>query len=78
MVPRWSQRAGCDWPENTPLIAIDLDEYVPGAETHAVRMESGCAEGITVELWTAVGSSHSPGYGDTFIDALLNWLLLQN
>ena len=78
MVPRWSQRAGCDWPENTPLIAIDLDEYVPGAETHAVRMESGCAEGITVELWTAVGSNHSPGYGDTFIDALLNWLLLQN
>ena len=76
MVTRWSRRAGCDWPENLqPYATIDLDQYVPGAETHALRMESGCTEGITVELWTAVGSSHSPAYDNTFIDALLDWLL---
>ena len=32
MVTRWSQRAGCDWPENTPLIAIDLDGAARAAE----------------------------------------------
>ena len=78
MVTRWSQRAGCDWPENPQSYAtIDLDQQVPGSETQAFRLDSGCAEGITVELWTAVGSNHSPGYGDNFIDALVDWLLSQ-
>ena len=76
MVTRWSQRAGCAWPENPqPHATIDLDQHVPGAETQAFRLEPGCAEGITIELWMSDGSSHSPGYGDDFIDALLDWLL---
>ena len=78
MVTRWARRAGCDWPdEPQPSTALDLDEYVPGPETSAFRVESGCAEGITVELWKGEGSSHGPGYGDAFTDALLDWLLAQ-
>ena len=78
MAARWSRRAGCDWPEESqPYAALDLDQYVPGAETQAFRPESGCAEGISIELWAGEGSSHAPGYGDAFVDALLGWLLSQ-
>ena len=38
-------------PENLqPYATLDLDQYVPGAETQAFRLEPGYAEGITVEL----------------------------
>ena len=78
MVEGWSGRAGCDWPEDPrPYASLDLDGYVPGAETQAYRTEAGCAEGITIELWQGEGSSHGPGYGDAFTDALLDWLLAQ-
>ena len=78
MAMRWSHRAGCDWPANPmPYATLDLDEYVPGAETHAFRAESGCAEGIGVELWIGLGSGHAPVYGEAFVEALLNWLLSQ-
>ena len=78
MVMRWSQRAGCNWPEPLePYANLDLDQYVAGAETQAFRLESGCAEGIDIELWMGVGSSHSPNYGDAFVDALVGWLLSQ-
>ena len=78
MVMRWSQRAGCEWPEHPQAYAtLDLDQYVPGSATQAFRLESGCAEGINIELWMGAGSSHAPGYGDAFVDALVGWLLSQ-
>ncbi len=79
MVARWSRRAGCDWPEDPqPHATLDLDQYVAGSETQAFRVEAGCAEGTTIELWSGQGSSHSPGYGDAFLDALVDWLLSQD
>ena len=79
MVTRWSRRAGCDWPEDLrPYATLDLDQYIPGSETQAFRLESGCAEGVTIELWMGEGSSHAPDYGDAFVDALLDWLLSQD
>ncbi len=78
MVTRWSKRAGCDWPADAkPYATLDLDQYVTGPETQAFRLESGCAEGISIELWIGVGSSHTPSYDDAFVDALLGWLLSQ-
>jgi len=78
MVTRWSQRAGCEWPENPePYATLDLDRYVPGSETQKFRVESGCPDGISIELWVGEGSSHSLGYDETFIDELLTWLLSQ-
>ncbi len=78
MVARWSRRAGCEWPEShQPYATLDLDQYVPGSETQAFRVESGCAEGISIELWVGEGGGHSPGYGDAFVDALVGWLLSQ-
>ena len=76
MVTRWGQLAGCEWPEDLePHASLDLDRRVPGPETRAFRVASGCAEGVTIELWEGVGSSHGPAYGDAFVDALLDWLL---
>ena len=78
MVTRWSQRAGCDWTEHTqPYASFDLDQFVPGPETQALRLDSGCAEGINIELWMGEGSGHSPNYGDAFVDALVGWFLAQ-
>ena len=78
MVMRWGQRAGCDWPEHFQSYAnLDLDRHVQGSETQAFRLESGCAEGVNIELWMGEGSSHSPNYGDAFVDALVGWLLSQ-
>ena len=74
MVQRWAERAGCKWPEAPEFHAtLDLDGLVPGAETHAYRLSSGCAEGVTIELWVGEGSGHIPGYGVAFVDALLDW-----
>jgi polyhydroxybutyrate depolymerase len=78
MVTRWSRRAGCDWPgQPQPYATLDLDRLVAGAETRAFRVESGCAGGIAIELWMSMGSSHAPGYGAAFVDALVDWLLSQ-
>ena len=78
MVTRWSLRAGCDWPgQPQPYATLDLDRLVAGVETRAFRPESGCADGIEIELWMSVGSSHAPGYEDAFVDALVDWLLSQ-
>ena len=78
MVTRWSQRAGCSWPETPePYAILDLDRYTQGSETQTFRVDSGCPDGISIELWTGKGSNHSPGYGDTFLDELLTWILSQ-
>ena len=75
---RWSRRAGCEWPEEPqPHASLDLDAFVPGPETQAFRVQSGCAPGIAIELWSGGGSGHAPGYDATFVDALLGWLLAQ-
>ena len=78
MARRWSERAGCEWPDDVqPYASFDIDEFVPGVEAKAFRPESGCADGINVELWVGEGSGHAPGLGEAFVDALLGWLLAQ-
>ena len=78
MVTRWSLRAGCEWTgHDRPYADLDLDQAVPGFETQVYRQESGCVEGIDIQLWKGVGSGHTPIYGDAFTDALLDWLLSQ-
>ena len=78
VVTRYGQIAGCEWPADPePYATLDLDQAVPGAETQAFRLQKGCAEGITIELWRGNDSSHAPAYGDDFVDALLAWLLSQ-
>ena len=78
MVTRWARRAGCEWPGlPQPYATLDLDEYLAGSETEAFRLEPICGEGINIELWIGVGSSHAPGYGEAFAHALVRWLMSQ-
>ena len=78
MAKRWSRRAGCEWPDDMqPYAILDMDQLVDGVETRAFRAESGCANGISVELWMGEGSGHAPGIGEAFVDAVLTWLLAQ-
>ena len=78
MVSRWAQREGCLWPEEPKAYAtLDFDAYVSGPETRAYRLEHGCTNDVSIELWVSEGSGHGPGYGDAFTDALLDWLLAQ-
>ena len=78
MVSRGAQQAGCEWPQIPQAYdTFAFDHYIPGAETHAYRVESGCPQGINIELWTGEGSGHTPAYGDAFVNALLDWLLSQ-
>ena len=59
MLMRWSRRADCDWhTDSQPYAILDLDQYVPGAETQAFRTE--CAEGINLELWKGIDSGPLP------------------
>ena len=79
MFYRWGQRAGCDLDSTKDgEQLLDLDAYVEGAETFTYRFTDGCAEGITVEMWSSDEGGHTPGYGDTFMSALLDWLLSQD
>ena len=81
MVMRWGNRAGCEWPKTSAEFAhyavFDLDMFVRGPETYAYRLESGCADGIDIQLWQGVQSGHTPGYLHAFLEALLDWLLSQ-
>ena len=81
MVMRWGNRAGCEWPKTSAEFAhyavFDLDMFVRGPETYAYRLESGCADGIDIQLWQGAQSGHAPGYLHAFLEALLDWLLSQ-
>ena len=78
MVERWSQRAACAWPADAqPSASLDLDRFVPGAETQVLGLETACGQGVNIELWVAEGSGHAFAFGDAFLDALIGWLLAQ-
>ena len=78
MYYRWGERAGCDPNSQEQGEDLDLEASIAGKETFTYRFTGGCAEGITVELWSSDEGGHTPGYGNAFTDALLDWLLAQN
>ena len=77
MFHNWGERAGCNVQSVAYGVGVDLDEDIEGPETLTYAFPVGCAEGITVEMWSSDEGGHSPGYGDAFVDALLDWLLSQ-
>ena len=78
MYHRWAERAGCDTDSENSGENLDLDAAIDGAETFTRRFTEGCAEGITVELWSSAEGGHTPAYGGAITEALLDWLLSQN
>ena len=75
---RWGQRAGCAPNSDRDIEErLDLDADIEGPETFIRRFTKGCAEGITVEIWSSDEGGHTPAYGDALVDTLLDWLLAQ-
>ena len=77
MFYNWGERAGCNVQSVAYGLGVDLDDGIEGPETFTYAFTEGCAEGVTVEMWSSDDGGHSPGYGDAFVDALLDWLLSQ-
>ncbi len=75
LTERWAQRAGCDVEAVESLPNVDLEVTIDGAETSVQRFSEGCADGVTVELWTIEGADHFPALDDDWPDDLLGWLL---
>ena len=75
LILRWAERAGCDVLSFEDLDAIEIDYSTDGAETLVNRIRRGCADGITIELWTMQGVGHAPAFLPEQIGAeVLNWL----
>ncbi|MDE2745416.1 MAG: hypothetical protein OXI41_05455 [Chloroflexota bacterium] len=78
LINRWAARAGCDVASAVVLPSVDLEASVQGAETMVRQIRNGCADGITIELWTIEGADHFPSFQDDWPDRLLRWLFSES
>jgi polyhydroxybutyrate depolymerase len=73
-VTRWAQYNGCNM-SRTSREMRDLDASLPGHETGVMKMNTGCKDGGSAELWTISDGAHSPVYSETFGAQVVEWLL---
>lgn len=73
LVERWDGRADCDLKKSQTLPAVDLDAAIDGNETNGLRFRYGCADQVTIDLWTLQGSGHTPEFHDLSA-AILSWV----
>lgn len=76
---RWAERAGCDLDAAETLDPIELDHSVSDPETTVRRIRQGCADDITIELWTLQGIGHGPAFSPPVIAGrIIGWLLIES
>ncbi len=73
-VRRWAQYNGCDGSVASREMR-DLDASLPGHETGVMKINAGCKDGGSAELWTISDGGHSPVYSDTWGEQIVEWLL---
>lgn len=73
-VSRWAQYNGCDGSVASREMR-DLDASLPGHETGVMKINAGCKDGGSAELWTISDGAHSPVYSDTWGEQIVEWLL---
>lgn len=73
-VSRWAEYNGCDMSRASREMR-DLDASLPGHETGVMKMNTGCRDGGSAELWTISDGAHSPVYSDTWGEQIVEWLL---
>lgn len=78
LINRWAERAGCDVAADVALPNVDREATIPGAETAVRQIRDGCADGITIELWTIEGADHFPSFEGDWPDRLLRWLFSES
>ena len=61
-VHRWATRAGCEMEAAETMPSLDLVEALPDEETDVTRYDTGCEDGVKVELWTIEDGRHVPGF----------------
>ena len=73
-VTRWAQYNGCDMSRSSREMR-DLDASLPGHETGVMKLNTGCKDGGSAELWTISDGAHSPVFSDTYGEQVVEWLL---
>jgi polyhydroxybutyrate depolymerase len=73
-VERSATTASCDTGTTTTLGTADFVPLLDGEETEMVGYQTGCDEGLDMELWTIQGGSHIPGFSINFSEMALDWL----
>lgn len=73
-VTRWAEYNGCDMTRQGREMR-DLDASLPGHETGVMKMNTGCKDGGSAELWTISDGAHTPVYSDTWGEQIVEWLL---
>ncbi|HSH75406.1 MAG TPA: alpha/beta fold hydrolase [Longimicrobiales bacterium] len=73
-VTRWARYNGCDMSRSSRETR-DLDASLPGHETGVMKINTGCKDGGSAELWTISDGAHSPVYSDTYGEQIVEWLL---
>jgi len=73
-VSRWAQYNGCDGTMASREMR-DLDASLPGYETGVMKINTGCKDGGSAELWTISDGAHSPVYSETWGEQIVEWLL---
>jgi len=71
----WAERAGCDAGAATAGDPIDLVNAIDGAETTVLDYQAGCAEGLSVSLWTIEDGGHLPYFNDNWNSGIVRWML---
>jgi len=73
-VKTWAQTNGCQGPVDTSSPNLDLDLFLPGAETRVGRVDS-CFSGGSVELWAIRDGAHSPALSTNYAESVVEYLL---
>jgi polyhydroxybutyrate depolymerase len=73
-ITRWAQYNGCDMSRSSREMR-DLDASLPGHETGVMKINTGCRDGGSAELWTISDGAHSPVYSETYAEQIVEWLL---
>ena len=73
-VTRWASYNGCDMSRSSREMR-DLDASLPGHETGVMKINTGCKDGGSAELWTISDGAHFPVFSDTYGEQIVEWLL---
>jgi polyhydroxybutyrate depolymerase len=71
---RSASTAGCDPNATTALGSVDLVPMLEGEETEMTGYQTGCDEGLDVELWTIHDGAHIPFFSTDFANMATDWL----